>query len=226
MRTGCALLVCLFTGCHGGAASDVEDAGVGGLADPDLGSAASGGDDGGAAWPPLPPTPATPELWYWHHSFLSPNASDEPAASEALIDRAAAAGYHGLALWDSMLDLVGPSGFDGSKLATVIAYAHGRGLDVLAAGPPYGWSNDILRSNPNLAEGQCVIGTQFKVQGGVLVPQIRCRRCKTATSKRGRSAGSRRATRAPVSTPPSRTRARARRCCTAAATAWRASARR
>src|SRR5580692_2877172 len=43
--------------------------------------------DGGIdadAWTPLPPTPATPELWYWHHSYLSPTSTTEPAASEAL----------------------------------------------------------------------------------------------------------------------------------------------
>ena len=32
-------------------------------------------------WPALPPTPAPPQLWYWHQSYLSTGNSDEPAAA-------------------------------------------------------------------------------------------------------------------------------------------------
>ena len=39
-----------------------------------------------------------PELWYWHHSYLT-NAS-ALQSSKALIDQAYAAGYTGVAFWE------------------------------------------------------------------------------------------------------------------------------
>ncbi len=38
------------------------------------------------------------ELWYWHHSYLT--SEDAVDKSRKLVDKAAAAGYNGLALWD------------------------------------------------------------------------------------------------------------------------------
>src|ERR1700733_8827155 len=96
----------LLVGCGGrGNASGASRDG-GGETDgttPDTGARGSGGDaagaglDGGAsgdtdAWTSLPPTPEQPQLWYWHHSYLSPTSAVEPRHSEQLIDEAADAG--------------------------------------------------------------------------------------------------------------------------------------
>ena len=172
-------------GDGGGAQPDPDDTG-GALDDSSVGSDVA--TDGGAGdsdsapdtnVPPadapwdvkLPPTPKSPELWYWHHSYLSSTNDKEPAASEALIDQAASAGYTGLALWDSSQSYVQKSDWDASKLKAVIAYAVGRGLKVLPSTAPFGYSYEILQTDPNLAEGQRVVGTKMKVTGGKLVLQ-------------------------------------------------------
>lgn len=119
----------------------------------------------GDAWAPLPPTPMTPQLWYWHHSYLSPTNANEPAHSEQLVDQAVAAGYTGLAFWDSSLTFVNRPGWDASKLQTVVQYARSKGLAVLASGAPVGYSNDMLQSDPNLAEGARIVGGQQIIAG-------------------------------------------------------------
>lgn len=131
--------------------------------------------DGGPdvdAWMPLPPTPDEPQLWYWHSSYLSPTSTTEPAASEALIDEAVDAGYTGLAFWDSALTFANRPGWSTANLQTVVQYATSKGLKVLAAGAPIGYSNDMLNGSgdPNLAEGAKIVGGQFTVGSGVLTP--------------------------------------------------------
>jgi hypothetical protein len=100
----------------------------------------AGGTDGATvdAWAPLPSTPDQPRLWYWHHSYLSPTSTTEPAHSEQLIDQAVAAGYTGLVFWDSGLTFANRPGWDTTNLATVLQYAKGKGMTALAAGAPYG----------------------------------------------------------------------------------------
>jgi hypothetical protein len=144
-----------------GAATDAASTGTDAGSNPDSGS--SGGD---AGWPTLPPTPAQPELWYWHHSYLSAGSSIEPTHSEALIDAAVDAGYTGLAFWDSSLTFLTLPGWDSSKLQTVVAYAQSKGLKMLAGTAPYGYSNDMLHQDPSLAEGEPVVGTSFTVAAG------------------------------------------------------------
>jgi hypothetical protein len=171
--------LCALLGCgSGGSASAGADAGSGVDATTDArssqdashpGSDAQPAKDGGAdAWAPLPPTPDQPELWYWHSSYLSPTSTIEPAHSEALIDEAVAAGYTGLAFWDSALTFANRPGWSTANLATVVKYATSKGLKVLAAGAPIGYSNDMLQTNPNLAEGAPITGGQFQVSGGAL----------------------------------------------------------
>ncbi|HEY3820212.1 MAG TPA: carbohydrate binding domain-containing protein [Polyangiaceae bacterium] len=136
------------------------------------GDATTGGDGAGAsdaaadAWAPLPPTPDQPQLWYWHHSYLSPTSTTEPAHSEQLVDQAVAAGYTGLVFWDSSLTFANRPGWDTTNLATVVQYAKGKGMTALAAGAPYGYSNDMLQADPNQAEGAKVVGGQFVVTAG------------------------------------------------------------
>lgn len=126
------------------------------------------GTDGAVTtvWPPLPPTPDQPELWYLHQSYLSVGNSAEPAFSEGLIDQAVAAGYTGMALSDDAITRLNEPGFDPSTLKTVVTYALGKGLTVLPTTDPYGYSNDMVKENGNLAEGMQVVGTQFTVTSG------------------------------------------------------------
>ena len=119
----------------------------------------------------LPPTPDKPQLWYWHHTYLSAGNAAEPAASKARIDTAVSAGYTGLALWDSSQSFVQRPGWDSSKLKDVVSYATSKGLKVLPLTAPFGYSNDLLQDDPNLAEGQRVVGPKFKVTAGKLVLQ-------------------------------------------------------
>ena len=145
--------------------------GTGGAGTTSTSASATGGSGGGAVqYPPLPPPPAAPELWYWHQGYLSGTSASEPAASKALIDQAAAAGYTGLALWDSGETFLTRPGWDPSTQKAVIAYATSKGLKILPGAAPYGYSNDMLQFDPNQAEGQRVVGSRFKVSGGQLTP--------------------------------------------------------
>ncbi len=101
------------------------------------------------------------ELWYQQHSYLtSPQAVQQV---EATISQAAAAGYTGVALWDSSLNDVNLPSWNLTYLQQVIAFARSKGMKVMPTVFPYGYSNDILNQNPNLAEGQHVTGTRFQV---------------------------------------------------------------
>ena len=110
------------------------------------------------------PTPATPELWYYHHSYL---VTDEAVGrSRELIDKAVAAGYTGLVLWDSSLDYLGNGTWPAEnedRIRDVLQYASKRHLKVTAAPAIYGYSNEFLETNPNWAESQRVIGAEFTV---------------------------------------------------------------
>lgn len=48
-------------------------------------------------------------------------------------------------------------------LRTVIDYAAAKGLKIMAPVAPFGFANDALQANPNMAEAQRVIGAQFQV---------------------------------------------------------------
>ena len=164
------------TGVGGGAAgkgAGTGGAGAGGkggtsAAGGTAGAGAMGGSNGTAGSGGLPPKATKPELWYWHHTYLSAGNPKEPAYSQGLIDTAVANGYTGLALWDSSESFVQQPGWDATKLKAVVAYAVQKGLTVLPIVAPYGYSNDLLKSNPNLAEGQRVVGTRYTVGAGGL----------------------------------------------------------
>src|SRR5882672_6818091 len=104
-----------------------------------------------------------PELWYWHHSYLtSPSALQ---SSTALIDQAYAAGYTGIAFWDVSFEFLSSPTWPASStsyLRQAMNYAISKGMKVMATGAPYGWSNDVLQTNPNWAEGQDISGTRFQ----------------------------------------------------------------
>ncbi len=127
------------------------------------GSSATGSSGSSSGWPGLPATPAEPELWYLHRSYLSTGNASEPAYSEAIIDQAVDAGYTGMALDDDAITRLNDPGFDSTRLQEVVAYAVAKGLRVLPSTDPYGYSNDMVKEDGNLAEGMAVVGTQFTV---------------------------------------------------------------
>jgi hypothetical protein len=107
---------------------------------------------------------AAPELWYWHHSYLTNEKAVE--SSEALIDRAVAAGYTGVAFWDSSFSFMSDSFWPAenvTRLRKTIQYAASKGLKIMAPVAPFGFANDALQADPNLAEAQRVVGAQFQV---------------------------------------------------------------
>lgn len=109
-------------------------------------------------------TSSGPELWYWHHSYLTTNRAVE--SSKALIDRAVAAGYTGVAFWDSSFSFMSDSFWpreNVERLRTVVNYAAAKGLKVMAPVAPFGFANDALQANPNWAEASRIAGAQFQV---------------------------------------------------------------
>ncbi len=106
-------------------------------------------------------TAPTMELWYYHHSYITSQTAVQQ--SEAIVDQAVAAGYNGMVLWDSAINDLQFSWFNRSYIQQVIQYAQSKGLKVMPLTAPYGHSGDMLRQNPNWAEGERVVGTQFQV---------------------------------------------------------------
>ena len=106
-------------------------------------------------------TPSTPQLWLFLHSYLS-NPSAVTLA-ESRLDAAAAAGYTGVVMWDDGISYIQYSWWNPVYFQQVIQHAHADGLAVVPMVAPYGHSDPELIYQPNLAEGQQVVGTQFQV---------------------------------------------------------------
>ncbi len=109
---------------------------------------------------------AGPELWYYHHCYLSSEEAVE--SSEALVDKAAAAGYTGVAIWDSGINYMSDEFWpweNEDRLHELMKHAAKKHMKVLASVTPFGYSNEALEENPNWAEGQRIIGAQFQVEG-------------------------------------------------------------
>ncbi len=105
-----------------------------------------------------------PQLWYFQHNDSGNEQSVE--TGKALIDRAVAAGYTGVVVWDGSFDLVGEqqrSEANEARLRSVLDYAASHGLKILATAAPFAYSVNALRTNPNLAESQRILGARFQV---------------------------------------------------------------
>jgi hypothetical protein len=135
---------------------------------PDSGTPDAGTMDAGR--PPLPDAGASPQLW-----FYAPfNLATQTPQLEALMDRAADAGYHGLVLADFKLNLLQTNVLTAQytqNLNDVLAHAAVKNLEVVPEIFPFGYSEGILYGDNNLAEGAPVVGAPFKVSGGALVLQ-------------------------------------------------------
>lgn len=107
---------------------------------------------------------SAPELWYWHHSYLATDQAVQ--SSETLIDRAKAAGYTGVAFYDSSFSFMSDSFWPSQNLTRmqqVMAYAAAKGMKVTGEAAPFGDSRDALQADPNWAEASRVTGSQFQV---------------------------------------------------------------
>jgi hypothetical protein len=115
--------------------------------------------------------PAGPELWFYASYNLQ--VQDNVAAVIALLDRAAAAGYHGVVLADFKISLAQtdfPSEQWRPNVAEVLEHAESLGIEVVPAIFPFGYSEGILYSQPDMAEGLPVVDAPLVASGGVLVP--------------------------------------------------------
>ena len=86
-----------------------------------------------------PASPPSPELWYWHHSYLVNDANVE--SSKALIKKAAAAGYTGVVFWDSSFNFMGNPSWGPDRegrMRDVMNYALKQHMKVLAVAAPFG----------------------------------------------------------------------------------------
>ncbi len=111
-------------------------------------------------------SPASPELWVWQWANL--HNSEGVAAAIAAIDTAAAAGYNGVAFWDVGAQMINvPKWVDpqGDFLKIPVQYAESKGMKVSVGVAPFGYSNEVLESEPDLAEAQRVLGSPFEVSG-------------------------------------------------------------
>ena len=105
-----------------------------------------------------------PELWLWQHSYQS--SENALTASKKLVDRAARAGYTGIALWDTGFSLLSQDFFpifNEDRMKNLMQYITSKHMKVIVLGAPFGFSNDALEANPNLAESARVIGARFRV---------------------------------------------------------------
>ena len=121
------------------------------------------GDDARDARPDAGPIEPL-QLWL----YLRPNLQVDARVEEtlALVDRAVAAGYTGIALQDFKFSLVHTGGLIErypDNVRRVIARVQELGLDLAVGLFPFGYSEGILRADPNLAEGQPVREASFVV---------------------------------------------------------------
>ncbi len=79
------------------------------------------------------------------------------------MDAAAAAGYTGVVMWDSGISYIQYSWWNPTYFQQAIQHARADGLAVVPMVAPYGHSSDELLFQPNLAEGQQIVGTQYQV---------------------------------------------------------------
>ena len=104
------------------------------------------------------------QLWL----YLRPNLQVDAQVEEtlALVERAAAAGYTGIALQDFKFNLVHTGDLIArypDNVRRVTSGVQALGLDLAVGLFPFGYSEGILRADPDLAEGQPVREANFVV---------------------------------------------------------------
>ncbi len=108
------------------------------------------------------------QLWLYCQTNLLPD--ENVAKLETLWRRAAKAGYAKILLADSKFARLGDLGENQTRyfahVARLRALAKELHLEIVPAGLPMGYSNDMLWHDPNLAEGLPVRGALFEVRRG------------------------------------------------------------
>ncbi len=106
----------------------------------------------------------SPELWYWQSAY--PESASDVSAIEAQINQALSYGYTGVAFWSSTFNFMGSPVHPANNVAymqQLVSYAQAKGMKTMGTVAPYGFSDDALITNPNWAEGEQLIGSQFTV---------------------------------------------------------------
>ncbi len=106
------------------------------------------------------------QLWYYHHTYLSTDNALQ--SSKALVDKAVKAGYTGMTLWDSNVNTLGDnfaSYETEGRIGELLRYAAKKHLKTMIGPGLFGYSNEVLQANPNWAEAQRVVGSEFQVDG-------------------------------------------------------------
>ena len=110
-----------------------------------------------------------PDRWLYVQTNLL--VDQNVTGTVALIDRAAKAGYNGLALSDSKFMMWDKQPERYAANARAVREACRRsGLSFIACVFPIGWSNSLLSRDVNLAEGLPVVDAPFVVRQGRLEP--------------------------------------------------------
>ncbi len=158
------MLVALLLACATADTSPPEDTDPTG--DTDTGTGADTDTDTDTATDTDPPS--EPELWFYVSYNLQ--TTEGVDAVVALLDRASAAGYHGMVLADFKLHFLHtdilPDWYD-PNLQAVLDHAASVGIDVVPAVAPFGYSEGILFEDHDLAEGRPVTA-RFVARGGRL----------------------------------------------------------
>jgi hypothetical protein len=116
-----------------------------------------------------PPSPSTPKLYIFSQYNLQ--VSTNVGVVQGLIDQGDSAGYNGLVIADFKLtilqdNVVIPQYY--SNLQQVISYALSKNWDVIPVIYPFGYSDGILYTDYNLAEGLPIKGSPFVSSGTML----------------------------------------------------------
>lgn len=104
----------------------------------------------------------------WFYLSTNFQVADNVPRAQALLQRAAAAGYNGVLVADTKFGFLGAVPqryFD--NVAAFKATADELGIAIIPAVMPIGYSSSLLYHNPNLAEGIPVRDALFVVEGGV-----------------------------------------------------------
>jgi hypothetical protein len=113
-------------------------------------------------------TDTDPEEQLWFYVATNLQVEQNVDDTKALIERAAEAGYTGMVLSDFKLHMLNDEALADwypENLSNVLEHAAAQGLQVMPSTLPFGYSEGILRSDPNLAEGQKVTDAPFTVSG-------------------------------------------------------------
>ncbi len=121
----------------------------------------------------LPPAPTLEQRWFYVGTNLLPKENVEKTI--ALMERAAKAGYNGMVLADSKIEILDRV-MDGytANVKKVREAATRLKIELIPSVLGVGWADGLLSHNPNLIEAQPMKGVEYRFQGleGRPVPTV------------------------------------------------------